>query len=144
MEYWEREFWGRNPNYTIYFIDLEYCSMVMIHVFSFPSCLSLPIAIEQFHWVLYASLIKIDFHIINICTRVIIYSLHNQSYPYQTMGTIKYFSSAFLLSQSFLWLWTVFFLLSPSELSWIIACWQKSPLRSIVLQCYQSLCTMFS
>ena len=55
------------------------------------------------------------------------------------------FSSVFLLPQFFLWMWIVFFLISPSELSWIIALLLVE--KSIMLDCatvFQSLYTMFS
>ena len=79
-----------------------------------------PIANKQFHWVLHVSLIKTYFHIIDICTRVIVYSLHPQSYPHQPVWSSSCFSSVFLFPQFFLWMWIAFFLISPSELSWII------------------------
>ena len=50
----------------------------MIHILSLPSSPLPPIASVQFHWVLHVSLINTYFHIIDICTSMIVYSLHPQ------------------------------------------------------------------
>ena len=65
--------------------------------------------------------------------------------PNQTMWSRECFSSAFLLPQFFLWMWVVFFLISSSGLSWVIALLLVE--KSIKFNCvimYHSLCTVFS
>ena len=61
------------------------------------------------------------------------------------MWSSNCFASVFLLPQFFLWMWLLFFLISPSVLFWIFASLLAE--KSIMFNCttvYQSLYTMFS
>ena len=61
------------------------------------------------------------------------------------MWSSSCFSSVFLLPQFFFWMWIAFFLISPSELFWIVALLLAE--KSIMFNCttvYSSLCIIVS
>ena len=68
-----------------------------------------PDANTHFHWFLHVSSIRSYFHIINSCTRVVIYSLPLKSCPHHPMCSWSCFSSVFPLLWFFLCIWIVFF-----------------------------------
>ena len=68
-----------------------------------------PVADAHYHWFIHVSLIRAYFHIINSCTRVVIYSLSSKSCLHHPMCSCNCFSSVFPLLWFFLCMWIVFF-----------------------------------